>query len=107
MAISIVSQNGKFQYGIKHYVLDSIEDLEKLQVSDTIGSTAFIIESGKTYILNSQNNWVAVNKSSSASSSDGENIEIITNQQIDDWFDEEDETIETITNQQIDNWFDE
>ena len=105
MAHRIFAQNGKPVYGIKNYVLDTTADLQKLPVSDTPGSTAFVVSEGKTYILNNSEQWVATNSSSTTVSTGEENIESITNQQIDTWFATDDDSI--IPNQQIDDWFNE
>ena len=61
MAISIYSNNGKVNYGIKHYTLDYDKDLNNLPTNITPGSSAFITESSKKYMLNNQHKWVEVN----------------------------------------------
>ena len=64
MAYSLFAQNGKPVYGVKNYVLDSSNDISNLPIADTIGSTAYVINEGKTYILNNNREWVASSSSS-------------------------------------------
>ncbi len=91
MAFSLIGQNGKTAYGVKNYILDTIADLDNLPVSGTPGSTAFVIEESKTYMLGNNEKWTAISSSSagSGSSQDGEEIEPISNEEIDKYFEEE------------------
>lgn len=60
--ISVYSNNHKVAYGIQHFILDTPDDLLKL--NDKIrfpGSTAFIISTSQYYMLNSEKEWVEVN----------------------------------------------
>lgn len=45
-------------YGVKKYVIDSLDDLENLRTTDKMGSTAYIIDSGIFLILNGDKEWV-------------------------------------------------
>ena len=56
--ITIGANGNKTAYGIKHYNLDTDEDLQNLPKTATAGSTAFVINSSKHYMLNSQKEWV-------------------------------------------------
>lgn len=59
--MSIYSNSNKIAYGIKHYDLDSIEDLKNINKNNlTPGSTIFIIDSSKYYKLNNKKQWVEI-----------------------------------------------
>ena len=61
--INTYSQNGEVEYGITEYTLDSRDDLEGLQKYAQYaapGSSAFIIATGDTYMLNSLREWVQI-----------------------------------------------
>lgn len=61
MAISIYSNRGIKSYGIKHYILDTTDDLKKVSINCTPGSTAFITETSQYYMLNNKKTWVLIN----------------------------------------------
>jgi hypothetical protein len=53
--ISIGSNGQKIAYGIKHYNLDTEDDLKQVRTSqEKMGCTCFIIETSKYYMLNGQ-----------------------------------------------------
>ena len=52
MAISIYSNRGIKNYGIKHFILDTENDLTYLSTAYKPGSTAFVVETSKYYMLN-------------------------------------------------------
>lgn len=60
--ISIYSQNGEVEYKVTDFILDSTEDLSKLQekYSKTCGpgSSALILETSDVYMLSGQREWV-------------------------------------------------
>ena len=59
--ISIGSNGQRIAYGIKHYNLDNEADLINLQKrNEPMGSTCFVIETSKYYMLNSQKKWVEI-----------------------------------------------
>lgn len=59
--ISIGSNGNQIAYGIKHYNLDTPEDLVKLQVrKEQMGCTCFIISTSQYYMLNSSYKWVEI-----------------------------------------------
>jgi hypothetical protein len=59
--MSIYSNGHRVAYGIKHYDLDSIEDLKSINKSNlTPGSTIFIIDSSKYYKLNNKKQWIEI-----------------------------------------------
>lgn len=107
MAFSLVGQNGKAAYGVKNYVLDAKADLDNLPISGTPGSTAFVIEENKTYILGNEEKWVATSASSGGGGSQGgEDISSISNEEIDSYFTGEEEYV-AIANEEIDAYFEE
>lgn len=57
-----ITKNGcHITYGVKEFVLDNESDVSKLPVEGcTMGSTAFIIETGNVYMLNGQKEWVKI-----------------------------------------------
>ena len=44
-------------YGVKKYIIDSLDDLENLRTTDKMGSTAYIIDLGVYFILNGDKEW--------------------------------------------------
>ena len=45
-------------YGVKKYIIDSLDDLENLRTTDKMGSTAYAIDPGIYFILNGSKEWV-------------------------------------------------
>ena len=59
--ISIGSNGQRIAYGIKHYNLDTEEDLNKLPVErERMGCTCFVISTSKYYMLNSKFKWIEI-----------------------------------------------
>ena len=59
--ISIGSNGEKIAYGIKHYNLDTEEDLKKFIGKKLVmGSTCFVISTSKYYMLNSKQKWIEI-----------------------------------------------
>lgn len=54
----IAKQNGHVSYGIKKYIVDTEDDIIDLPLECKMGSSAYVIESGSKYILNSQYEWI-------------------------------------------------
>lgn len=69
----MIRANGrKIAYGVKHFVLDTFDDFSKLEGYVLKPScTAFVIDTSKSYILNSKFKWVEVKKLGGGSSSGG------------------------------------
>lgn len=57
--IKRITQNGKAEYGLKSYLADTVADLTPPPQAAT-GSTAFCLEDGMYYILDSKGAWVMV-----------------------------------------------
>ena len=69
----MIRANGrKVAYGIKHFDIDTIDDLSKLN-SYVLkpGCTAFVIDTSKSYILNNKFKWVEVKKLGTSGGSPG------------------------------------
>ena len=60
--LSIGANGQRIAYGIKHYNLDDEADLEilKAKTEQVMGTTAFVIETSKYYMLNGKNKWVEI-----------------------------------------------
>ena len=58
--ISIGSNRDNVTYGIKHYIVDTPEDLQKLSRTKKMGCTCFVIKSSKYYMLNSKKKWIEI-----------------------------------------------
>lgn len=59
--ITIGSNGQKIAYGIKHYNLDTEDDLVALQKRvEPMGSTCFVISTSKYYMLNSKKKWIEI-----------------------------------------------
>lgn len=56
----VIGNSGHVAYGIKEYVCDTTADIDDLPIDIAIGSTAFVIEGSKVYMLNNQRKWVEV-----------------------------------------------
>ena len=71
----MIRANGrKIAYGVKHFVLDTFDDFSKLEGYVLKPScTAFVINTSKSYILNSKFKWIEVKKLGGSSSGGGGN----------------------------------
>ena len=59
--ITIGSNGQKIAYGIKHFNLDTEDDLKALEKrNELMGSTCFVIETSKYYMLNSKKQWIEI-----------------------------------------------
>ena len=59
--ITIGANGEKIAYGIKHYNLDTEDDLVNMPVhNEYVGSTCFVISTSKYYMLNSRHVWVEI-----------------------------------------------
>ena len=56
--ITIGANGRKIAYGIKHYNVDTLLDLLQFDTSkEVMGTTAFVIENSKYYMLNGSKTW--------------------------------------------------
>ena len=59
--ITIGANGERIAYGIKHYNLDTEDDLANMPVNNEyVGSTCFVISTSKYYMLNSRRVWVEI-----------------------------------------------
>ena len=58
--VNLYKQDGETLYGIKEFILDSIDDLSNLPINIRSGSSALIIPTGEVYFLNGLKQWVPV-----------------------------------------------
>ncbi len=60
--ITLHSHRNQITYGIEHFILDTLDDLKELnKKSLKPGSTIFVIDNSKYYMLNGKNSWVEIN----------------------------------------------
>lgn len=65
----ITRENNERVYGLKQFVVDSESDIATLPTLDPTlvpGSTAFVIATSNTYMLNNKRSWVKLARSSSS-----------------------------------------
>lgn len=58
--IGILKTGGHTTYNLKEYVVDIVADIDNLPVDAVMGSTAFVIETGDVYMINSSGEWVKI-----------------------------------------------
>lgn len=59
--ITIGANGERIAYGIKHYNLDTEEDLNNLPIKgEQMGATCFVISTSKYYMLNSDYKWIQI-----------------------------------------------
>lgn len=56
--IQILKQNGEVPYGINEYVVDTKAEMFRISKNVSMGSSVFVVEENKTYILNGKKEWV-------------------------------------------------
>lgn len=61
--ITIHSNRDQVAYGIQHFIIDEIDDLQELNKKPTLkpGSTVFVIKTSKYYMLNGKRVWIEIN----------------------------------------------
>ena len=70
--ITIGSNGQNIAYGIKHYNMDSMDDLAKLNPkAELMGTTCFIINTSKYYMVNGEKEWVEIAPYGNFTSSNG------------------------------------
>ena len=65
----ITRENNERVYGLKQFVVDTGSDIATLPTLDSTlvpGSTAFVIATSNTYMLNNKRSWVKLARSSSS-----------------------------------------
>jgi hypothetical protein len=94
--ISIGSNRDNVTYGIKHYIVDTPEDLQKLSRTKKMGCTCFVIKSSKYYMLNGDQEWVEITPFGAVISSDNEEDNLLLSNFLSDNFDESAEELVNI-----------
>ena len=73
--ISVGANRNRKAYGIKHYNIDTEQDLHDIDVDyEIMGTTAFVIETSQHYMLNGSKEWKKIKVGSG--SGGGSNDEI-------------------------------
>ena len=68
--ITIGSNGQNISYGIKHYNMDTPDDLKaRNPKGEIMGTTCFIISTSKYYMVNGQKEWIGVTPFGTTSSS--------------------------------------
>lgn len=70
MAYGVSAQGGKIGYNVKHYTVDTFADMQKLPTSAAPGSTAFVVYTSQSFMLNNKREWVEYTPAGSAKPSD-------------------------------------
>lgn len=55
--VNLYRQDGETLYGIKEFLLDSVDDLSSLPTKIRSGSSALVIPTGDLYVLNGNKEW--------------------------------------------------
>ena len=71
----IEKQNGHVSYGLNKYVADTVADIDDIPLNCKMGSSVYVIETGDTYLLNSQYEWIKKKSTSSSGGSSSAEIE--------------------------------
>lgn len=63
---NIIRNSQRIGYGIKKFVVDTVEDIKNIPLLSTTlpGSTVFVTSNSSQYILNKNYSWVKINTSS-------------------------------------------
>lgn len=58
MGVYMNTQSSRKDYNYKEFILDTEDDLTNCPTDCAPGSTAFIVEGAKAYMMNTQGQWV-------------------------------------------------
>lgn len=56
--VQILKQNGDVPYGLNEYIIDTKTELSKISKNIAMGSSVFVVEENKTYILDGKKQWI-------------------------------------------------
>ena len=73
----VINQSGHTAYGLKEFICDTEADISNLSLDEIPGSTAFVIASKKTYMMNNQHKWIDITVNFSSNSSGSSSTEFI------------------------------
>lgn len=62
--IKLLKQNGETTYGIKEYIVDTVEELNSIKSQNIMGSKAYVVNTNENYILSGSNEWILISKNS-------------------------------------------
>lgn len=68
---SLYANDDDILYGIQKYIVDTEEEMQSLPNHARAGSTAFVIDTSTTYILNHNKKWIKIKNSSSVPGTGG------------------------------------
>lgn len=75
--ISVGANRNRKAYGIKHYNLDTEDDLKSINVNrEVMGTTAFVIDTSTRYMLNGSKEWKKISAAFNGGGSGSSNDEI-------------------------------
>lgn len=71
---AIRAEHGELKYGVYDLVYDTMDDFNKKTPHSGVqaGSTAFIIDTSKKYMLNNKGNWIEISTGNSTSGGGGD-----------------------------------
>lgn len=73
MAYTAVYANGSTFNAVKKFVVDTFNEIYDINISQiSPGSTAFVIATSKTYMLNNKRNWIEVQLTGGTSGGGGD-----------------------------------
>ena len=77
--ISVGANDNYVAYGVQKYIVDYSSDIGSLPTHCATGSTAFVIDTSATYMMNSQKEWklIKIGGSGGGSGSGGEDMNAI------------------------------
>ena len=60
--VKIIENNGRVAYGIKRYMVGTVEDIKNILLTSNVaaGSTVIVTSTGAEYILDNKRHWVKV-----------------------------------------------
>lgn len=58
--IGILNASGHTTYGLKEFVIDTVDDIENLPIDVPQGSVAFCIATSSVYMINGSREWVEI-----------------------------------------------
>lgn len=68
--IKLLKQNGETIYGIKEYIVDTIEELDSIKSQSIMGSKAYVVDTNEDYVLSGSNEWILMSKNNTEESYD-------------------------------------
>lgn len=67
--VNLYKQDGETLYGIKEFIVDSLEDIKELPKNVRVGSMALVIPTGGIYVFNGKKEWTPIGNSSAGGGS--------------------------------------